>query len=440
MTLTDISWTGLFVFLAGTFILTAFSSAIRRIIGRHTSRNQKELNRYFWFRPLHTKLIPGDEEEGIFFATVAALSLCRFTFFLFAAYLYLHYFPDFGLSSQTEFPWMEIGGAILLFLLTLLFLDYLPRILGVMTPRWTYKFFAPVASLYLILAIPLTWVFMKISSLFFKTDAFHKLHEPLAEAKQEIFDILQQSPLEEKLDPEDRKLIESVIDFRDLLVREVMVPRVDVFSLSADTPVHEAAKLLQEEGYSRTPVYKGTIDEPIGVLMYKDLLATYMEAARQPNPALLNKPIEEIVKPALFTPETKKISHLLQEFRKKQMHLAIVVDEYGGTEGIISIEDILESIVGEIEDEYDDSKDLYISLSDGSHIVDGKISLLDLEELLDITLPEEGDFDTLGGYIFHKAGEIPKKGFKIKLDDIDLEVLRVSDRAIEKVKIRDRSK
>jgi CBS domain containing-hemolysin-like protein len=280
---------------------------------------------------------------------------------------------------------------------------------------------------------------MKISNHFFRNATFHKMHEPLAEAKQEIFDILQQSPLEEKLEPEDKKLIESVVDFRKLIVREVMVPRVDLFALPAETSVKDAAKKIQEEGYSRTPVYKGTIDELVGILMYKDLLATYMEAIIKNDLSKLDQPIEGIVKPPLFTPETKKISHLLQEFRKRQMHLAIVVDEYGGTEGIITIEDILESLVGEIEDEYDEEKDLYITLPDGSYIVDAKISLLDLEELLNIILPEEGDFDTLGGYVFHKAGEIPKKGFKIKLDTIELEVIRATDRAVEKVKIRYKS-
>ena len=427
-------WFFLLLFLAGTFILTAFSSAFRRIIGRHNHRNQKELNRHFFYRPLHQKLIPGDEEEGIFFATIAALSLSRFIFFLLAAVLFLSYLPESTLSGWA------IGLSVgTLLLLVLLLVDYLPRILGVMAPRPAYTYLAPSASLFLLIAMPITWVFMRISSLFFRTAAFHKMHEPLAEAKQEIFDILQQSELEDKLEPEDKKLIESVVDFRDLIVREVMVPRIDVFSLPGETPVKDAARLVEEQGYSRTPVYKGTIDELKGILMYKDILNVYMEASEKNDPSLLNRPIEEIVKPALFTPETKKISHLLQEFRKRQMHLAIVVDEYGGTEGIITIEDILESLVGEIEDEYDDEKDLYISLPDGSHIVDAKISLLDLEEFLGITLPEEGDFDTLGGYIFHKAGEIPKKGFKIKLDTIQLEVLRVSDRAIEKIKIRERS-
>ena len=138
----------------------------------------------------------------------------------------------------------------------------------------------------------------------------------------------------------------------------------------------------------------------------------------------------------LYTPETKKLSNLLQEFRKKQVHLAIVVDEYGGTEGIVTIEDILEEIVGDISDEYDEEEALFIPQSDGSWIVDPRMSILDAEAQLGITFPEEGDFDTIGGYIFHCTGSIPTKGFVIHRDEFDIEILRSSDRSVEKVKIR----
>jgi CBS domain containing-hemolysin-like protein len=127
---------------------------------------------------------------------------------------------------------------------------------------------------------------------------------------------------------------------------------------------------------------------------------------------------------------------LLQEFRKKQVHLAIVVDEYGSTEGIVTIEDILEEIVGEIEDEYDEEEALFISQPDGSWIVDARMSLLDVEEQLGIVIPQEGDYDTVGGYIFHQAGSIPSKGFVIKHDDFTLEILRSTDRFVEKVKLK----
>lgn len=418
-------------FFFGTFILTAFSTAMRRIYRKNSKKDVVELDKYFFYRPFHLKLIPTHEYEGIFFATLAALSLCRFLFsFSLAALFFVYY--DFIMT------WPLGGAFVLLLFLLMIFIvsDYLPRFLGFLNPKITFKIFAPFASLYLILALPLTYLFVSISNLFFHSATLDMLHEPLAEAKQEIFDILQESELEDKLEPDDKRLIESVVNFRDLIVREVMMPRVELFTLPAEISVKDAAQKIEEEGYSRIPIYKGTIDQLIGIVMYKDVLAKYMEAAQTNDPSILNNSIESIVKPVIYTPETKRISHLLQEFRSKQMHLAVVVDEYGGTEGIVTIEDILEELVGDIEDEYDDEEDLYITLADGSLIVDASISLLDLEQQLDITLPEEGDYDSLGGYIFHIAGEIPTRGFTIKQDDFDIEVLRANERMIEKVKIR----
>lgn len=259
----------------------------------------------------------------------------------------------------------------------------------------------------------------------------------MAEAKQEIFDIIQEAEITDKLNTHDKEMIESVVGLQELVAREVMVPRVDVFSLSADTPIEKAAKLLQDEGYSRVPVYRNTIDQIVGVLMYKDVLSKYMEfKEKNCDPKILAAPIETIVKKVLYTPETKKISNLLQEFRKKQLHLAIVVDEYGGTEGVVTIEDILEEIVGEIEDEYDEEEDQFIQEASGSWIVDARMSILDVEEELGIEIPQEGDYDTIGGYIFHRAGSIPAKGFIIKHDTFQIEVLKSNDRRVEKVRIR----
>jgi CBS domain containing-hemolysin-like protein len=210
-----------------------------------------------------------------------------------------------------------------------------------------------------------------------------------------------------------------------------------MFGLEAGTTIREAAKLLEEEGFSRVPVYEDNIDNIVGVLMYKDVLGKYMEyEAKNNDPTVLEAPISSIQKTPLYTPETKKISDLLQEFKKKHTHLAIVVDEYGGTEGIITIEDILEDIVGEIADEYDVEEEFFTSLPNGTWIVDPRISILDAEEQLGIVIPQEGDYDTLGGYIFHCAGEIPARGFKIQSNEFELEVLKSNDRMVQKVRIR----
>ena len=212
-----------------------------------------------------------------------------------------------------------------------------------------------------------------------------------------------------------------------------MVPRINVFSLPCETTIKEAAKSFLKEGYSRIPLYRDSVDNIIGVLLYKDILSFY---ASQEEAHKLEIAVENLAKPVLYTPETKKISHLLQEFRSKQMHLAIVVDEYGGTEGIVTIEDILEELVGEIADEYDvDEELLYSALPGGGWIVDARMSILELEEELNVSIPLSPEYDTLGGYIFHRAGAIPIKGTRIHLDEYDFEVLSSSERAIDKVRI-----
>ncbi|MCE5319157.1 MAG: hemolysin family protein [Parachlamydia sp.] len=420
------------LFLAGTFFLTALSSAFRRIHRRETKKLLKNLGPLFFYRPFHLYFFPEHEYEGLFFATVCAQNVTRF-FYATSALLFL-----LGTMLVTDFAWFWVCFSYIGFLLAIFVIgDFLPRIFGSRTPEAALRFCAPVSSVFLFMAFPITYLFLRLSKALSQTPYFDYLQEPSAQAKQEIIDIVQKAELSPEIDLHDKKLIQSVLNFRNLLAREVMVPRVDLFSLSADVSIKDAAKLLENEGYSRTPVYRNTVDNIVGVLMYKDILSKFREYEEKGNnAAILNAPIETIQKPVLYTPETKKISQLLQEFRKKQVHLAIVVDEYGGTEGIVTIEDILEQIVGEIADEYDEAEALYIPQSDGSWIVDPRISILDAEEQLGITVPEEGDYDSLGGYIFHCAGAIPQKGFVIHRDEFEIEILRSSERSVEKVRIR----
>ncbi len=251
-----------------------------------------------------------------------------------------------------------------------------------------------------------------------------------------LADLISEMGVGNLLSEHDKKLFQSVLTFRDRIVREVMVPRVDLFCLPENCTIRQAAKAMQKEGYSRVPVYKNTHDHIVGVLMYKDILAKYMQnEAEHKGKDFLEQSIEDLAKSVLYTPETKKISLLLQEFRKKQMHLAVVVDEYGGTAGVVTIEDILEEIVGEIADEYDEAEVLVLPTGRGAWIVDGRINLLDLAEEIGIKVPQEGEYDTMAGYVFYRLGTIPKKGVVLHHDDFDIEILSSGDRFVEKVKI-----
>jgi len=438
-------------FLFGTFFLTALSSAFRRIHKRDSKKQIVAAGKWFFYRPFHLYFFPKNEYEGLFFATICAQNIARFCYaasaviFLLSTPLFrpehlAHQLGNIVINPSPAYDfttfWIVLSGIAFL-LASFVFGEYLPRILGMSLPEKVLRFCTPFSSLFMFIAFPITFLFLKLSQSFSRTIYFDHLYEPEAQAKQEIIDIIQEAQLSPDINRHDKKLIESVLSFRERIAREVMVPRVDIFSLPADTSIKEAAALIASEGYSRTPLYRNTVDEITGVVMYKDILSKFRESEEKGNdPAILKAPIETIQKGVLYTPETKKISNLLQEFRKKQVHLAIVVDEYGGTEGIVTIEDILEEIVGDIADEYDEEESLFIHQPDGNWIIDARMSIFDAEDLLSIKIPQEGDYDTIGGYVFHCTGTIPSPGFIIHGEDFDLEILDSNERVVEKVRIK----
>lgn len=400
----------------------------------------KALGSLFFYRPFHHFFLPNHEYEGLFFTTICAQNLARFGYvacgviFLSLTELFHPLHDGLGSSFLDTF-WIALS-IFALILGSFVVGDYLPRMFGNRLPEKALQVGLPFSSIFLFLAFPLAYVFLKISQSLSRDSYFDSTQEPSAQAKQELIELIQEAEVSPTFDVHDKKLIESVLTFKERCAREVMVPRVDVFSLSADTTIKEAARFLEHEGYSRTPVYRNTVDNIVGVLMYKDILRKYMEFEEKGDPKILEAPIETIQKNIIYTPETKKISSLLQEFRKKQVHFAIVVDEYGGTEGIVTIEDILEEIVGEISDEYDQEEETYKHLPDGSWVVDAKMNILDIEEQTGIQIPQEEEYDTIGGYVFHVAGAIPSPGFIIHHDDFELEILESSDRSVEKVRIK----
>lgn len=423
------------LFLIGSFSLTSLSSAFRRINKRDSKKEVQSLGGWFFYRYLHRLVFPQHEFEGIYFSIICAQNFARFLFVILGALCGLQWIQD--ASSEHQLIRFSIYLASL-FVIFFLFGEYFPRVFGSRHPKLAIRLLSPVASIFMVIIFPFAYPFLKFSKSFSHIVYFDYLHEPQARVKQEIIDIIHEADSGTSLEAVDKKLIQSVMTFREKIAREVMVPRVDIFSLPGDLSIRDSAKLLENEGYSRIPVYRDTVDHIIGVLMYKDILKKYIEAERENKPELLDVTLESLIKNVLYTPETKKITHLLQEFRKKQVHLAIVVDEYGGTEGIVTIEDILEEIVGDIFDEYDEESEIAKVASkqaDGSWLVDPRISIIDLEEQTGIKIPQEGDYDTLGGYIYFRAGTIPSKGFTIFHDDFKLEILKSSERSIEKIRL-----
>ena len=233
---------------------------------------------------------------------------------------------------------------------------------------------------------------------------------------------------EEEIEEEERELIHSIFEFGDTVVREVMVPRPDMVSIPATAVLDEALRIIVDAGYSRIPLYEGDNDNIVGVLYAKDLLKRIHEGKKDAK-------VASIGRAPTFVPEQKKVAELLREMQDQRVHMAIVIDEYGGTAGLVTIEDLIEEIVGEIVDEYDQEEPLVEPIDDDTIRVDAKMSIDEINELLDAELPHE-EWDTVGGLVFGLTGRVPVQGEQVTFDSLEFTTERVTGRRIQKVVIR----
>ncbi len=230
------------------------------------------------------------------------------------------------------------------------------------------------------------------------------------------------------IEPEEKEMIASIFELGETLVREVMVPRVDIVAVDVEASFAEVVKAILEAGHSRLPVYQGNIDHVVGLLYARDLL-TYLAEGKT------DVKISQMLRPAYFIPESKRVDELLQELQQRKVHMAIVVDEYGGTAGLVTIEDLLEEIVGEIQDEYDLEEPVIEEISESEFIFSARVNLDEVNERLHIELPSEGG-DTLGGFIYSQLGKVPACGDTISFEGVTLEVISVEGHRIERVRAR----
>ena len=231
----------------------------------------------------------------------------------------------------------------------------------------------------------------------------------------------------QSLEEDETQMVRSILELDKTLAREIMVPRIDIVALDATSSVTELVRTVIDAGVSRIPIYENTIDNVIGVVYAKDVLRYWGQAGDGLS-------LKQIARSPHFIPETKRVDELLQEFRKKRVHMAIVVDEYGGVAGLVSLEDLMEEIVGEIEDEFDIGAPQIETVSPSEVIMDAAVSIDDLNEALSLDIQGE-DFDTVGGFIFDRLGKIPIPGDEIREDGFLVSVLTTTGRRIRKVKI-----
>jgi magnesium and cobalt transporter len=245
--------------------------------------------------------------------------------------------------------------------------------------------------------------------------------------EKELQEAINSSEEEGILNESEGDMLQSIFDFGDTIVREVMVPRTDMVCCPADESLSNFLELIIQSGHSRVPLYEGSTDKIVGVVYAKDLLRNW--GANDETLTLV-----EVMRTPYFIPETKRIDALLMDFRTRRVHMAIAVDEYGGTSGLITIEDLLEEIVGDIQDEYDLEVPWLQPQDDGTLLVDARANVEELEEYYDIEIPRE-KFDTVGGYLFHLLGNVPKAGERITDNGLVLMVEDSDERKIGKVRV-----
>jgi putative hemolysin len=233
---------------------------------------------------------------------------------------------------------------------------------------------------------------------------------------------------EDVIELEERTFIHSIIDFGDAVVREVMVPRLDMFTLDGSLTVHDALEQVLAAGRSRVPVHEGDVDDIVGIAYAKDLMAVEQEGHG-------GDPVRAHLRPAHFVPETKRLAALLREMQQAKFHMSIVVDEYGSVVGLVTLEDLIEELVGEIVDEYDVEEPVVETLPDGSVVVTGRMAIDDVDDLLGTELPQEG-WDTVGGLLLAVSGHVPVEGESVDVDGVRLVAERVQGRRISRVRIQ----
>tara|TARA_Y100001970_G_scaffold266183_1_gene354545 strand:+ start:251 stop:1474 length:1224 start_codon:yes stop_codon:yes gene_type:complete len=281
--------------------------------------------------------------------------------------------------------------------------------------------------------VPIRLILFILSPIVYLSNIIIKIPNLLPIDKEKIFDSEEElkilTELGEKegtLQEEESEIIQSIFDFKDKNVREIMTPRVDMVSIENSSSIDDVMDLISDKQFSKIPIYSDNIDNIKGIIYAKDLLP-YLTGSRP------NISISKLSRIPFFVPESKEIDELMKDFRNKKMNIAIVVDEWGGTSGLITLEDIVEEVLGEIQDPYDNDESLIFKQKDGSMIIDAKIAIYDLEEEIDIDFPEDREYDTLAGFILNAIGDIPKVNQEINYQKYKITVKSIDGNRIDKI-------
>lgn len=328
--------------------------------------------------------------------------------------------PDLGIVAAT----------VAMTFLTVVFGELAPKTFAVTHSERVSLFLARPLQLYIRLVSPLIWIFHASASLILKLFGVKERPQTAYVTEDEIKAMISIGEEEGAIEEEEKKLLHRIFEFGDTEVSEAMVPRTELVAISSDATAEDAMRLVSEKGYSRYPVIKDSIDSVLGILYIKDLLITMAQTD------IKGLSISNFMREAYYVPENKMVSKLLDEMQKNKFHIAVVVDEYGGTAGLVTLEDIMEQIVGGLQDEFEvieAAKEIEV-IDERTFVVSGQTPLDEINELVGVGLKSE-DFNTVGGYVFGLFGRLPKVGEQVRTPALRFLVMELEGRKITKIKI-----
>ena len=341
-----------------------------------------------------------------------------------AAYMTHKYVVDHKLQDTQGPFFIEV---IVVLVVVLIFGEILPKMIAIKNSKeFALKMYIPLKIMMFILS-PIAQGFNAITNVVIKIIPFRK--EKIFDSEEELKILAELGEEEGTLQEEESDMIQSIFDFKEKTVGEIITPRVDIVSLKSDESIDKAMDIIGERQFSKIPIYKDTIDNIKGILYAKDIIPYLMGSRPNVN-------LQTLARQPFFVPETKPIDDLMEEFKLRKTSIAIVVDEWGGTEGLVTLEDVVEEVMGEIRDPYDQEESNVLKQFDGSFIVDGSITIYDLEEETDIEFPEDRDYDTLGGFILDILTDIPQTGEQVEFNNMIFTVQTVENNRIGKIKIQ----
>jgi magnesium and cobalt exporter, CNNM family len=374
-------------------------------------------------------------DPGRFLAVVQlAVTFIGFFASAFAAVVFVTGFASLleqlGIDPTTASSVGLVVVTVILSLFTIIFAELVPKSISLANPERAALLVARPMDLLGRLLAPVVFIVTGVTRAVTRVLGVSQRQE-VTISVDELRLIVERGGEQGVLEAEEEQMINAVIELGERRVHEVMVPRVAIQALPVDATLEEAIDLVISEGHSRIPVFHDTIDEIVGILYAKDLLP-YLRADAGPRPGL-----RKLLRPPVLVPESMSIDDLLHELQRRKVHLAVVLDEYGGTAGLVTIEDLLEEIVGEIQDEYDVEEPLVVRISDDEFRIDGRADVDELNELfdLDLKLEDSDEYDTIGGLVYHRVGGVPAPGETIEVDGLVLTVESTDGRRVGKVRV-----